>query len=125
MTALANHWSTVLEPSADFAMDPLLATLRVIARQQRLTHGGPLADHPLALLLQHLHHSFGRAPRMHSYGVSERTFDESWLLAVFRARLRQDVDSYHFLLRSRLKSTAASEAHFLIGQAHLTLDMFG
>ena len=122
---MSAHWSTAVEIAPEYTLDPLLSTLRLIARQQRLKPMDPDAPgHPLARLMARLSQCLGRTLVFHPCGAVERSFDESWLLALFHARMRCDGDSYRFLLNSRLSREQASEVHFLIAHAHLTLDMF-
>lgn len=47
-----------------------------------------------------------------SPGDAEQSFDERWLLAVHDAVRRADVDSYRFLLLSRMSPEKASALHF-------------
>ncbi|MBR3369247.1 MAG: hypothetical protein IKG52_01305 [Rhodobacteraceae bacterium] len=77
-----------------------LEPFEACALLQNAPHEGaqPYADALLRVLVQGLSHG----PVIHRAGAQERSFDESWLLALMDAISRDDRASTAFLLRARL-----------------------
>ncbi|MGP9789761.1 hypothetical protein [Roseinatronobacter sp. NSM] len=77
-----------------------LEPFEACALLQNAPHEGaqPYADALLRVLVQGLSHG----PVIHRVGAPERSFDESWLLALMDAISRDDRASTAFLLRARL-----------------------
>jgi len=67
-------------------------------------------------LLHFMRLVFARAPRFYHLDAAETSFDEAWLLALYRAHRRKDDVSMAFLLNSRL---TASQARCLGGYLSL------
>lgn len=96
--------------------DPALVLLRVLMRKCRakarvevfeacalLLHAPKEGAQDYAdTLLRVLDSALPKRPVIHSVTAQERSFDESWLLALFAAISREDHASVTFLLRARL-----------------------
>ncbi|MEC3861897.1 hypothetical protein VK792_11435 [Mesobacterium sp. TK19101] len=120
----SHHWSNLLPDMAEQMAEPLLATLRLLARQ-RQAHPDDRLDHPLAHLLDEIAKLQDGPLHFAACGSQVRSFDEEWLTALVRARLRNDAESYAFLLRSRFSEHAVSRLHFALNHVHATLGLFG
>ena len=110
------------------AADPLLDHLRAAARAARCR--GPVdlfgacaalsTDRDVAaraaadVLMRCLAQALGRRPVFLRAGERERTFDETWLLALARSLQAGDASSAAFLLRSRVPHHAQRNLAFLI-----------
>lgn len=120
--ALAKHWISLYADAPDpEGFDPVLERVRERARPLRLhpLEQGEADD--LGRLLVFVEASIGRRLSILRPSTVEKSFDEDWLSAIFRARLRGDGASYRFLLLSRMTKDKASEAHFLVCRAQLAL----
>jgi hypothetical protein len=98
------------------ALDPVLTLLRLLMRQCRakarvevfetcrlLMHSPREGAQDYAdALLRILGTGLPAGPVIHHLRAQERSFDEDWLLALFRALQRGDNGSATFLLRARL-----------------------
>lgn len=103
------------EPGYEF-QEPALLLLRVLMRKCRakarvevfetcalLLHAPKEGAQDYAdALLRVLSSALPKGPVIHSITARERSFDESWLLALFAAIARDDRVSVTFLLRARL-----------------------
>lgn len=101
---------------APLSKDPTLVLLRMLMRKCRakarvevfetcklLLHAPDAGAQDFAdALLRVLGSALPKAPVIHSITAPERSFDESWLLALFSAISRADHASATFLLRARL-----------------------
>ncbi len=67
-------------------------------------------------LLRSLSQALPDGPTIHQVGARERSFDESWLLALMRAIARDDRASATFLLRARLPLHYRRSVGWLAGQ---------
>lgn len=97
-------------------VEPALVLLRVTMRKCRakprvevfetcalLLHGPDQGAQAYAdALLRVLSGALPVGPVIHDVSAAERSFDESWLVALFDAMRREDTASATFLLRSRL-----------------------
>ena len=115
----AAHWSMLFAPEDLGGFDPLLDVIRGRSRMMRLCRAH-LDD--LGQFLDFMEGAMGRRFVVYAPGCPDRSFDEDWLCALFRARGRADADSYRFLLRTRLSPEKTSQAHFLICRAQLSLE---
>ncbi|MEL6481103.1 MAG: hypothetical protein AAFQ75_06600, partial [Pseudomonadota bacterium] len=80
-------------------------------------HGCPLHDETLSLLLRLLPQALKRRVVFHHPGATETTFDEDWLLRLFEAIRRNDVDTISFALGSRVTPTLQPAVRALAQQA--------
>ena len=85
-------------------------------------HGCPLHDETLSLLLRLLPQALKRRVVFHRPGATETTFDEDWLLRLFEAIRRNDVDTISFALGSRVTPTLQPAVRALAQQAIERLD---
>ena len=69
------------------------------------------------VLVRCLPQALGKQARTFAPGVSETTFDEAWLCQIRSALLRDDLDSVHFLIASRVTRELRRQIKFLI--AHI------
>ncbi|MBO9466739.1 hypothetical protein J7443_15965 [Tropicibacter sp. R15_0] len=118
------YWSRLWVQHMDVSYDPLLETLRIVAAHQA-EHKITTSDEPVAKLLIALPRLLARATEFNPPGQAERSFDETWLLALSSALRMADADNYRFLLLSRMAAQNASEFHFLFRQALTLLDEAG
>ena len=121
MMQTAQHWSALFGPEELGGFDPVLELMRGRIRMMRLCRAH-LDD--LGQFLNFMEETMGRRFAVFAPGCADRSFDEEWLCALFRAKSRADADSYRFLLRTRLSAEKTSHAHFLICRAQLSLELF-
>lgn len=76
-------------------------------------------------LMRCLGAALGQAPRLHSPGSAELTFDEAWLVELAQASARADTDSLTFLLRSRVMPEHRRLIGFLIANTARCFDLNG
>lgn len=118
------YWSRLWVQHMDVRYDPLLETLRIVSAH--LDHAGvSSSQEPVAEMLLALPRLLQRDPGFQAPGAAERSFDESWLLALAGALRLADADNYRFLLLSRMTPQNASEFHFLLRHALTVLEEAG
>ncbi|MEM9643130.1 MAG: hypothetical protein AAGA19_16710 [Pseudomonadota bacterium] len=66
-------------------------------------------------LIRCLPQIFERGPVFYRPGVTEASFDESWLLQLLHAAADEDKSSFNFLLRSRVPRLARGQVAYLVG----------
>lgn len=118
------YWSRLWVQHMDVSYDPLLETLRIVSahiQEAGMSH----SEEPVAEMLTALPRLLARDPAFQSPGEANRSFDESWLLALSSALRMADADNYRFLLLSRMSAKNASEFHFLFRHALTVLDEAG
>ncbi|WP_299928152.1 hypothetical protein [uncultured Pelagimonas sp.] len=118
------YWSRLWVQHMDVSYDPLLETLRIVSAHIQEA-GMRQSEEPVAAMLTALPRLLARDPAFNSPGDGNRSFDESWLLALSSALRMADADNYRFLLLSRMTPQSASEFHFLFRHALTVLDEAG
>ncbi|QQA43804.1 hypothetical protein [Pelagovum pacificum] len=76
------------------------------------------------VLMRTLAQALPHRPRLHRPGTEETSFDEQWLVALFRAIRAEDDDSFEFLLRSRVPVHVRRNIAFLVRSAAGAVDKF-
>lgn len=72
------------------------------------------ADAHAEAFIKCLPQAIGNRPRLLRPGVAEVTFDEAWIVRVVTSVLAGDMDSFAFLLRSRVSAFARRNVAFLV-----------